>query len=100
MEHPSQDALLRFVLGAASRQENRRVVRHLLARCPSCAAALRQLRREPPLSPPPDLEGYDPAFDRLAVLLQPAGTDERAEVAPLPSSDTSANVARQRWLFG
>jgi anti-sigma factor RsiW len=102
MEHPSPDLLLRFLLGTTSRPENRQVVRHLLARCPTCAATLRQLRREPPLSPPPSPEGYDPAFDRAAVfvreLLQkspPAAVDDR-----LPGSGASGNAARRRWLFG
>lgn len=53
MEHPSPDVLHRFVLGTASRLENRLVVRHLLARCPVCLAALRQVTQEPCLFPPP-----------------------------------------------
>ncbi|HYU35522.1 MAG TPA: hypothetical protein VEW48_25490 [Thermoanaerobaculia bacterium] len=75
MEHPTEEVLLRFVLGATGREENGQVVRHLLARCPTCAAALRRNLREPPLDPPPDPGAYDEALDRLtAMLLElPAG---------------------------
>ena len=101
MQHLPEEVLLRFVLGATSRQENRLVVRHLLARCPTCAATLRKLRQEPPWSPPPDPEAYDPAFDRLAALLRKlADADESAEAGLLQSSVTSGNAARRRWLFG
>jgi anti-sigma factor RsiW len=40
-EHPSPVLLLRFLRGEASRAEERIVVRHLLAGCPACSAALR-----------------------------------------------------------
>ena len=69
MEHPTEDVLLRFILGGTSRQENRQVVRHLLSRCPHCAAALRTLSRQPPLGPPPDPTAYQEALDRFAAKL-------------------------------
>ncbi|HYU33460.1 MAG TPA: hypothetical protein VEW48_14990 [Thermoanaerobaculia bacterium] len=105
MDHPSKEVLLGFVLGAASRQENRMVVRHLLARCPACAATLRKLRQEPPLSPPPDPGAYDPAIDRLATLLErlarpPAPEEDDGEGDLLQSTVTSGSAARRRWLFG
>jgi len=88
MENPTEDVLLRFVLGATDRQENRQVVRHLLARCPTCAAALRSIRREPPLCPPPDPGAYDQAFDRVAaMLLELAGPAK-----PPPRQTTARNV--------
>lgn len=65
MEHPTEDVLLRFTLCAASRQENRQVVRHLLSRCPSCAETVRKLREEPPPDPPISPDAYNPALDRL-----------------------------------
>ncbi len=74
MEHPSQDALLRFVLGAASRQENRLIVRHLLARCPACAAAVREC--------------------------WPGEVDGSAEAGRLSGSFTTGNAARWRFGFG
>lgn len=46
------------------------VVRHLLARCPICAAACRQLLRGPSSSPPADPDAYEPAFERAAALLK------------------------------
>jgi hypothetical protein len=108
MEHPPEDVLLRFILGAASRQENRQVVRHLLARCPSCASALRTLKRKPP----PDPDAYDQALVRLAAKLQeltrratpPRRPDpvnaKREEDDPLESSLTSGNAARRPFVFG
>lgn len=69
MEHPAQETLLRFLLGATTRQENREIVRHLLARCPACAAALRAMNRVPPLAAPPGPAAYDEAFDRIAKWL-------------------------------
>jgi len=41
MPHVSFTVLQRFAAGTASREENRQVVRHLLARCESCAAVIR-----------------------------------------------------------
>lgn len=79
MEHPPQDVLLRFALCTASREENRKVVRHLLARCPSCAARLRELLNQPPLDPPIDPEAYDQALDRLVARAR-----ELSESAPRP----------------
>jgi hypothetical protein len=109
MEHPLPDVLLRFLLGTASNLENRQVVRHLLARCPSCAATLRQIRHEPLWEPPPVPDAYDSAFDRAATFLQELArkTDPPpylalvdAEEGRRPSSVTSGKAARRRCVFG
>jgi hypothetical protein len=42
-EHPADEVLARFADAATSPAESRLVVRHLLARCPRCGAALRSL---------------------------------------------------------
>jgi hypothetical protein len=68
-EHPSDEDLFRFVLGATSRLENRAIVRHLLARCPACAAVLKRVKPEPPGEP----ADYDEALDRLAARLRELG---------------------------
>ena len=83
MKHPADDVLLRFILGTTDRQENRQVVRHLLARCPACAAILRKMRKEPPANPPISPEVYDAALDRAAAWLREitGGTNP----APRPS---------------
>jgi hypothetical protein len=70
MEHPPEDTLLRFLLTATTRQENRQIVRHLLARCPSCAAALRRMWKQPPADPPLAQDAYDAALDRFAARLR------------------------------
>ncbi len=90
MEHPADDVLLRFLLGATDRQENRQVVRHLLARCPRCAAALRRMRKEPTLDPPLSPDAYDAALDRAAARLR-AREDGRRHV-----SAASGNVTPRR----
>jgi len=63
MDHPPIDVLSRFVWRTASREENRRVVRHLLTLCPECAAAVRSIRPEPV-----DPAEYDAALDRFEEM--------------------------------
>jgi hypothetical protein len=65
MEHPTRADLLRFLLGTTSRQENRLIVRHLLANCPACTAALSQMWKEP-IAP----TAYDQALDRFQEQLR------------------------------
>lgn len=45
MDHPSEGTLKRFAEGAASREENRAVVAHLLKGCPPCSRKLRELMK-------------------------------------------------------
>jgi hypothetical protein len=58
----SPSTLDRFALGQASPEENRAVVRHLLAGCRKCQGRLRE-RWGIPGSPLPE-GAYDRAFDR------------------------------------
>lgn len=44
-KHPPMELLERFVRGAAGAEENRDIVRHLLAGCPRCLAVTRGLWR-------------------------------------------------------
>lgn len=69
MVHPGDDALLRFLLGKSSRDENRQIVRHLLTLYPVCTAALEKMWKEPPDQPISPAE-YDPALDRFEKQLQ------------------------------
>jgi hypothetical protein len=62
MDHPAREALCRFLQGTASREENRTIVRHLLARCPRCAVALNSGKPEP--------AAYDEALSRSAARLR------------------------------
>lgn len=103
MEHPAQETLLRFLLGATTRQENREIVRHLLARCPACAAALRAMNPVPPLDPPPSPAAYDETFDRLAKRLhewtrgtQPVPGPSARGGAPLGGFPISRNATPRR----
>lgn len=41
--HPSPDLLKRFLDGTLNPTERRRVVRHLLTRCPACQKVTREL---------------------------------------------------------
>lgn len=70
MEHPPEDTLLRFLLNATTRPENQQIVRHLLARCSSCAATLRKHLRELPRLQPITEDAYDAALDRFAARLR------------------------------
>lgn len=44
--HPSPDLLKRFLDGTLDADGCRRVVRHLLTRCPACQAACQKVTRE------------------------------------------------------
>jgi len=60
MTHVPVAVLERFAAGMSSREENRLVVRHLLARCEDCADLICFF-----MSPPPVIsEEYDAAIDR------------------------------------
>ena len=63
MNHPEREVLTRFLWGTTSREENRRVVRHLLTLCPVCAEAL---RTPEPVAP----AEYDEPLDRFAERVQ------------------------------
>jgi len=94
MDHPPRDVLLRFALDTANRQENRLVVRHLLTRCPSCAAVVRELVLKPSPSGP---ESYEPAFVNLASFLETLCDEEEDR---LQSTVATGSTARRRWPFG
>jgi hypothetical protein len=64
MTHIPEATLRRFAEGTASREENRRVVRHLLARCPACAASIRSCLR-----PPVSEESYDELIARAVRIV-------------------------------
>jgi anti-sigma factor RsiW len=102
MEHPTQEVLLSFVLGASTRAERRLVVRHLLARCPTCAATLRTLRNEPPCQPPRP-EEYDAAFARAFAFLRQLDrreVDGNAGAVPRPGFLSTGSAAPRRFGFG
>jgi hypothetical protein len=81
--HPTDEDLLRFLLGATSRQENRQIVRHLLTRCPSCAATLQTMKPEPPVDP----GAYDEALERFAARLREmAGAEGGGRLGGSPTS--------------
>jgi hypothetical protein len=92
-QHPAEGDLLRFLVAATSRQENRQIVRHLLTRCPACAAALRAMRPEPPVDP----GAYDGALERFAARLR--GLASAGEGGPLAASLISGGATR-RWISG
>ena len=61
MDHPSEETLKRFVSGAASRDESRAVVAHLLKGCASCARKIRALMEPAAVR----REGYDSPLERF-----------------------------------
>lgn len=62
MEHPiTEESLKRFANGAATRQENRSIVAHLLKGCARCAEQIRDNVR-PEI---PD-DAYDAVFSRMS----------------------------------
>lgn len=81
MDHPiAPDSLARFLAGGASREENRRVVAHLLKGCPLCAQRVEELLVEPE---PDEEHGYDAAFDRFERVAVPAKEPSAAKLPAL-----------------
>jgi anti-sigma factor RsiW len=60
LDHPPADLLARFWGCRTTVDENRLIVRHLLAQCPECAARLQQLKRKQF----PE-RAYDEAYERF-----------------------------------
>lgn len=82
MDHPiAPEDLARFVAGTATREENRRIVAHLLRGCAGCARQMEAF-----LGRPDEGEhGYDAAFDRFERLALRAGRARPAGLPFLPS---------------
>ena len=59
MTHIPEAILRRFAAGTASQEENRQVVRHLLACCETCAALIHSFLR-----PPVSEEEYEELIER------------------------------------
>jgi tetratricopeptide (TPR) repeat protein len=74
MDHLADSDVEGFLKGELSREDFRRVVRHLASRCPSCgariAAAVPQEALLPP-EPPPDEDAYGAAIDRAWKKVRP-----------------------------
>jgi len=66
MEHPDAETIRRFACVAATRDENRIIVRHLLRGCPECAIELTRSWLSPLTVDPC---AYDKALDRCLPLL-------------------------------
>lgn len=64
MDHIPSEILLRFVDGKASREEVRRVVRHLLSGCHECGSSLHGMWVNEKAAPPCDEQAYDEVFRR------------------------------------
>lgn len=86
-EHFPRESIERFMKAELSREETREIVRHLLARCPSCVAAASAAMRRHDLDSLPEGEpgaaapgGYDEVFARIL-----SGTEE-----------TSVRLAREK----
>lgn len=76
MDHPiAPESLENFLRGAASREETRRIVAHLLSGCPSCAERL--TRRQEPAP-----NAYDAALDRFADALLHGQASEKLDLPP------------------
>lgn len=74
MQHPiSKEDLERFAAGKATREENRRIVGHLLKGCDTCALSLQEIDRvETPMC------AYDKALDGFERKLQGARPAKRS----------------------
>jgi hypothetical protein len=79
LDHPPDELLARFLRCGTTNEENQLVVRHLLTRCPACAARLQHL--EP--KPAPAI-AYDEALERFVAKARRwrAGTEKRIPCSP------------------
>lgn len=76
MDHPiALESLEKFLRGGASREENRRIVAHLLTGCPACAE--RVARRQEP-----GPNAYDAALDRFEDALLHGQAPEKLDLPP------------------
>lgn len=64
--HPAEEELARFLSGAASPEERRRVVVHLLRECEPCAVVIRKILRPVP----PRAGAYEELLLKLARQLK------------------------------
>lgn len=86
MDHPiAPESLEKFLRGAASQEENRRILAHLLAGCRSCAEQMSR-RNEPPAG------AYDAALDRFEESILHAQAPEKLDLPPPPPLPTTATV--------
>lgn len=67
----SEFELARFARGVASPAENRRIVAHLLAGCPSCGARIRSFLSRP--APPGAYDAVLNALERRAAAREARG---------------------------
>jgi hypothetical protein len=73
-KHPRPSTFARFGKGLASRLQNQRIVRHLLAHCPDCESRLEQAARF----------DYSAAFEGVRGQVEQAGLDLAAERSAAP----------------
>lgn len=73
-EHFPREAIERFLRAELSREETREIVRHLLARCPLCIAAVdAEVRRDDLASGAAGPGPYDEVFDRILSETEETG---------------------------
>jgi hypothetical protein len=84
MDHPADEVLRRFAALEGSRQENRLVVQHLLAKCAECAAKVREAFR-----PQIDPAEHDAALSRVfdSFLEPPRRQGPPAKLLPFEKPD-------------
>jgi hypothetical protein len=90
IDHEKPAAFRRMSRGEASKAEARRIVRHLLAGCPSCQAMANRVRLE---QGDPSSWDYEAAFDRVQERVARALRPKR-RVASNPRRLVFAHAAR------
>jgi hypothetical protein len=76
MDHPiAPESLERFLHGATSREENRRILAHLLVGCRSCSEHIARRRESGP-------GAYDTALDRFEETLLHGQAPEKLDLPP------------------
>src|SRR5258708_8700988 len=92
MDHPTAEALRRFMEGVLAPSEMRQVFRHLLQGCQECQAKAGEVWN---VGPTGGLIGGDPALPAAAPPVLPTPPEPRARRAD-GSRDAAAHAARLR----
>src|SRR5262245_31452149 len=74
MDHLADSDVEGFLKGELSKEDVRRVVRHLASRCPSCGARIAAAvppEAFVPSEPPPEEDAYDAAINRAWKKVRP-----------------------------
>jgi hypothetical protein len=97
VEHPSNEVLMRFANGKASRKESRGVVAHLLKSCRSCQEKIKAFLEPHPVARGAHEEVLDRFQEGLARKLDEGDETDPKLAPPVPGSPSGRPAGRRPW---